>query len=149
MIKKFALFTATGFYTGYIPVAPGTAGSLVGVGIYYCTSFLLLPVQLVLLAVYMWIAYGATKQTIGHFGVDDPPQIVCDEVAGMWLVLAGFNLPIAGIALAFVLFRIFDILKPFPVGIIDRNIKGAAGVMLDDIAAGLIAKAIVWILMVR
>ncbi len=135
---RLILFLATGFYSGYSPVAPGTAGSAVGVGAY----FLLRPfgwpaytaVTLIITLLGIWISGRA--ETL--FGQKDSKHIVIDEIAGQLIAL--FMAPATwwGVLAGFGLFRLFDIVKFWPISAFEK-LKGGAGVMLDDVAAGLLA----------
>jgi phosphatidylglycerophosphatase A len=144
-VRQIIIFLATGAWSGYAPVAPGTAGSVVGL-ILAClvapiwrrspAAFLMLFVIVFIAA--CWIADEAEKL----FGEQDSSRIVIDEVLGM--IATMFLNPIGWISLAagFALFRIFDIIKPFPAGYLDRHLHGGGGVMLDDIAAGIYANLV-------
>ena len=133
---------ATGFGAGYAPVAPGTAGSLVGlIGVFLIHDRSPIFFSAFLLAVFA-IGVYASGDVERSTGEKDSRIIVIDEIAGMLVV--GFLLPegpgylIAG----FLLFRLLDILKPFPAGWMERRMKGGWGVMLDDIVAGVYANLI-------
>lgn len=143
-------WVAVWFGAGLAPVASGTAGSLaalpLGWLILWATApsgWLWLALAAVLLfPVGVWAATRHDRATGGH----DSSEIVVDEVVGQWLAL----LPAAWsvwwhILLAFVLFRLFDVLKPWPVGWADRQLPGGWGVMTDDVLAGLWAAALLWI----
>lgn len=146
-LKKLALFLATGMYLGYSPVAPGTLGSLLGVIICFFLSMgnpLLYGITLFLsLSVAIWAASIAKK----HFGKKDPGQIVCDEIIGYMVALFLIPFTLLNIIIIFLLFRFFDIVKPFPIGIIDRKIEGGFGIVLDDVAAGICSNIIFRIIM--
>lgn len=131
-------------------MAPGTAGSLVGLGI----VVLLIPVPplyyiglLLLIIALGWYCSGKVEQATG---IKDHPTIVIDEIAGM--LISAFGLPHqAGyLAGAFFLFRILDVLKPFPADWLERKIPGGGGIMLDDVAAGiytnLLLQGLAWLL---
>lgn len=133
---------ATGFGAGYAPVAPGTAGSLVGlVLVFLIHTRSLIFYMAVLLALFALGVYTADRVERAT-GEKDSRRIVIDEIAGMLVV--GFLLPsgaeywIGG----FILFRALDVLKPFPARWIERNIVGGWGIMLDDTVAGLYANLI-------
>jgi phosphatidylglycerophosphatase A len=117
---------ALGFGAGLAPFAPGTFGSLVGL------AFALVAV--VLLAG-IWICGESARR----LGVHDHPAIVWDEVAGMMITMLAVPDAWWGAPLAFVLFRIFDIAKPWPIREIDHGLGGGTGIMLDDVLAGLFA----------
>ena len=145
-MRQVIIFFATGAWSGYAPVAPGTAGSVVGLFV-ACLVFaplwrrspaaFLMVFAIVFLAS-CWIA-GSAERIMGEH---DSSKIVLDEVLGM--VATMFMNPTGWIAIAagFALFRIFDIIKPFPASFIDRHVRGGAGVMLDDIAAGIYANLV-------
>lgn len=140
--EKTVLFVATGAFIGYIPLVPGTLGSLWGLPIYWLlskTSLLIVIFStLMLIALAIWLAHLAEK----IIRKKDPGCIVIDEVAGQVAALIG--LPADGVTLAagFVVFRGFDILKPFPVRTIERSLSGGAGVVLDDVAAGILTNLV-------
>ena len=130
---------AFGLGSGLAPVAPGTAGSLVGVGLAWLTLGLALPIQIgvavLLVAAGVWICGESARR----LGIHDHGGIVWDEIAGMYIVLLAAPAdPVAWIA-AFGLFRAFDIVKPWPIRDLDHRLKGGAGIMLDDLVAALYA----------
>jgi len=131
---------ATCFGVGLLPKAPGTWGSLVALPLGWGLAMagggrLLLVAAMICFVVGWW----AAREYIGRTDVEDPPEVVIDEVAGQWLVLAAAPLDPVAYGVAFLLFRLFDIWKPGPIGQADRNFSGGMGVMLDDILAGLFA----------
>lgn len=143
MSRKLRSILATAFFVGRIPGAPGTWGSVAAVALFVAAGMPVgaagFAVAVGFLLVGLWAASGAAAS----FGESDPGPIVIDEVAGMWLALvAGGARTAAAVAAAFVLFRIFDIVKPFPICRLER-IHGSAGIMADDIAAGLASAALV------
>ena len=150
---------ATWFYAGYLRPAPGTWGSLAALPFAWALHvlggpWLLFAATLVVFAVGWWATIQETRGQADH----DPSEIVVDEVAGQWLAL----LPVSygatfmdanvlrlwpGIVAGFVLFRLFDILKPGPIGTADRR-GDALGVMLDDVLAGIAAALVTIVLAV-
>jgi len=132
---------ALGFGAGLAPRAPGTFGSLVGVVVAAALSQLGFFVNVVgavaLTIVGFWIC-GASARRLG---VHDHPAIVWDEIAGMTITLlaAPRGWTWSWAIGAFVLFRIFDILKPWPIREIDHGMRGGVGIMLDDVLAGILA----------
>ncbi|MBM4204281.1 MAG: phosphatidylglycerophosphatase A [Gammaproteobacteria bacterium] len=136
----------SGLGRGYLKPAPGTWGSAVAVLIWW---FLLaeLPVwqQLLVIALYTTISLMALYTVVRESEVTDPGWTVVDEFAGQWLALVAAPQNIWVVLLAFGLFRLFDITKPWVVGYLDRSTKGARGVMADDLAAGLLAAAVLHI----
>lgn len=124
-------------YIGYSPYAPGTLGSLWGVGIYlYLSSADPIIYGISILAGCL-IAIWASSAAKEHFGKKDPSQIVCDEVIGYIIALFLIPFTFFNVIIVFLLFRIFDILKPFPINLIDRKMESGFGIVLDDIAAGI------------
>ena len=136
---RIVLILATWFGSGFLPLAPGTWGSLLSlpfaVGAYnsgFIYSCLFLALILILS-----IPISGAAAIIFHR--EDPPPVVIDETAGIFVTLFFIPLSWTGIITGFVLFRLFDILKPFPIGLIDKKLKGGAGIVLDDIIAGIYA----------
>lgn len=136
---KLILFFATWFFTGLIPFAPGTWGSLAALAFAagaYSLGFLSSVLSLAIIIIISIPVSGMASKIMGR---EDPPSVVIDEVAGIFVTL--FLIPVSwtGIIAGFVLFRIFDILKPFPAGLIDKKVKGGTGIVLDDLTAGVYA----------
>ena len=135
-LRTIILFISQGAYSGLSPFAPGTAGTVVGVFLYWCMKGLS-PIWygLLMLAVFLVGTWAADRAEV-LLGRKDSPSIVIDEIAGylvaMFLVPAGLWYAVAG----FFLFRLFDIMKPFPLRRLEK-ISGGLGVMLDDIGAGI------------
>jgi phosphatidylglycerophosphatase A len=141
--EKAVMFLATGGYVGNIPVAPGTFGSLLGIPLCYAFAQVRLPLAVLgavgLIVFAIWIAQLAetiTKQK-------DPGKIVIDEIAGMSVTLIGVPFHLTSVVVGFFIFRVLDILKPFPIRSLERRIAGGAGVVLDDVAAGIFGNILV------
>jgi phosphatidylglycerophosphatase A len=141
--EKAVMFLATGGYAGNIPVAPGTFGSLLGIPLCYGFAKISLPLAIIgtvgLIALAIWIAQlaeGITRQK-------DPGKIVIDEIAGMVVTLIGIPFHLASVLIGFFIFRALDILKPFPIRSLERRIEGGAGVVLDDVVAGIFGNILV------
>jgi phosphatidylglycerophosphatase A len=141
-----AVALASGLGAGLSPVAPGTVGSLVGVLCYLAMAGL--PVAIYLAAVLVLAIAGVwlCERAGRRLGVTDHPGIVWDEIVGLLVTMTGSPWSWQGTLLGFALFRVFDILKPWPIGRIDRQVGGGLGVMLDDVVAGLYALASLQIL---
>jgi phosphatidylglycerophosphatase A len=136
---KIVLFLASGLSLGFIPFAPGTFGSLLGIPLHWLFSHL--PIFLgicslgFVILISVWIS-GRAELLLEN---TDPSQIVIDEVVGMAVALAGAPFEPSLVIIAFLFFRFFDIWKPFPIKQIDRSFPGGWGIMLDDVAAGVMA----------
>ncbi|MCA1561895.1 MAG: phosphatidylglycerophosphatase A [Acidobacteria bacterium] len=138
-MTRLAIFVATVGYCGYSPIAPGTAGSAVGLVVYLLVWWTRSPVVEVGLIVGLFAAgvwAGTTAER--YFGGIDPGPVVIDEVMGMLVTLAFIPVTAAGALAGFVLFRIFDVIKPFPAGRLER-LHGGFGVMADDAMAAVYA----------
>jgi phosphatidylglycerophosphatase A len=128
---------ATGCYSGYLPIAPGTWGSLVGLLLVFLLHNLSLPVYLALVAGLFVLGSFAAGEAEKILDTRDPGAVVIDEIVGMLIAMAAVPLTPLTMVLGFILFRIFDILKPFPVNFFDQRFHGGLGIMLDDLMAGI------------
>ena len=130
--------TATVLGAGYCPVAPGTAGSMVA-SVLFFVLVPSVPLAWGLCGLFLILGYWGCSWGRREWG-KDPSRVVVDELAGCWIAMLALTDrgSLAGIAAAFVLFRLFDIFKPWPVSIFDR-MDSAAGILLDDVAAGIMA----------
>ena len=139
-LRNPAVFLATGFGVGLLPKAPGTWGSVLAVALAWPIYVAVGQIGLTIAAFAAFaIGVWSSNVCIGKYGAEDPKQVVVDEIAGQWLVLLVVPPGLLDYALGFILFRVFDILKPWPVSWADRTIKGGLGVMLDDILAAVYA----------
>lgn len=136
---KGVLFLATGFYVGNVPFAPGTFGTILGLPLCFALAGLRFPLAIggtvLFIVAAVWIANGAEKL----LGKKDPGSVVIDEVAGMAVTLAGLPFNLITALVGFIVFRILDILKPFPIRNLDKRISGGLGIVLDDVVAGIFA----------
>jgi len=133
---RLGLFIATCGYLGYVPVAPGTFGSAAGLVVFAAVRWsgspaLELAVIILLFAVGVWSANAAER----HFGGVDPAPVILDEVVGMLITLAFLPVHITGAVVGFLLFRLFDVVKPWPANRLEA-VHGGLGVMADDAMAG-------------
>lgn len=145
--EKFIKALATGFGSGFAPFAPGTAGTVVAIPVYLIFSPLSWPLYLLSALALTFLAVYASQEAEKIFRKKDAPQIVIDEIAGfMWTM---FLVAPTGlhILLGFVLFRLFDILKPFPARFFQNRLQGGYGIVLDDVAAGIYANISLLILL--
>lgn len=137
---------AFGLGTGASPWAPGTVGTLLGIPLYWLMSGLPMWMYLALLVILFGLGAWACEITSRDIGVHDHPGIVFDEVVGYLLTMLAVPAGIVTILAGFVLFRVFDVFKPWPVRLVDRSVGGGLGIMLDDVVAGLYALALLWML---
>ncbi|WP_297577374.1 phosphatidylglycerophosphatase A [uncultured Deefgea sp.] len=135
-----AHFIALGFGSGLPKVAPGTWGTLAALPLFALLQYFFTPLTIALLCIPAFIiGTWAAELTGRNLGVSDYGGIVIDEIVAMWLVLCIAPPTILAWVLAFVLFRVFDILKPWPIRWLDQYVKGGFGVMIDDILAAIFA----------
>ncbi|MGH1485725.1 MAG: phosphatidylglycerophosphatase A family protein [Cellvibrionaceae bacterium] len=135
---------ALGFGSGLAPKAPGTFGTLAAIPLYLCIAQLPVLFQFIIIFIAFLIGIYLCQTTADALGVHDHPAIVWDEFVGFWLTMMA--LPLLNVSLTwywlllgFVLFRFFDIVKPWPIRTVDQKVSGGFGIMLDDILAGIYA----------
>lgn len=149
LVQHPAHFSALGFGSGLAPKAPGTVGTLVGLPLYYLIQHQPIVQQLIIIAVAFIIGVYLCDKTGKALGVADHGGIVWDEIVAMMLVLTITPFSFLWWGVAFILFRLFDIWKPFPIRQCDAKLKGGFGVMFDDLLAAvyamLVLKALLWI----
>ncbi|MFO1436181.1 MAG: phosphatidylglycerophosphatase A [Gammaproteobacteria bacterium] len=130
---------ALGFGAGCLKPGPGTWGSVIGIAVYFLVRTLSLPVYVLIVVLAFGLGVWICGRTAVTLGVADHPSIVWDEVVGVLITLAaapgGWRWWVAG----FLLFRLLDIAKPWPVRWVDRHVHGGLGIMLDDAVAGVMA----------
>ena len=129
-------FLAFGLGTGASPYAPGTVGTLLGIPLVYLLAQYPLWVYLVATVGLTVIGIWVCEKTSKDIGEHDHGGIVIDEVAGYLVTMIAIPVNIWTLSVAFVVFRFFDIIKPWPIGWLDRKVKGGLGIMLDDLLAG-------------
>ena len=145
--RLFVAF-ATGFGAGFSPRAPGTVGTLVGVLFHVAIARLLPWVQLVTIAALIALAIYAAGRAARHFGDSDDGRIVSDEIVGYLVTMLFVPPEPLYLAAGFVLFRAFDILKPWPCSFFDQKRHDAVGNVMDDVCAGIYARLLLlaWML---
>jgi len=136
-VRALAVAIGTGLGSGFSPIAPGTAGSLVGVALYLPCAAVGLPAVAAAVALLLPIGVWAAGICGARYGAHDHGRIVIDEVVGQILALATFPARPGWLLAGFLLFRLLDIVKPFPARWIDRNWRSGIGVMTDDVVAGI------------
>jgi phosphatidylglycerophosphatase A len=142
LVSHPAHFIALGFGSGLAPFAPGTFGTLASWGLYALLALVLPPVVIAFLAVPLFfLGVWACDVTSRHLGTQDHGAIVWDEIVAFLPLAALAQTPFL-IGLVFVVFRMCDIIKPWPVGVLDKRVKGGFGVMLDDAAAAALTAAV-------
>lgn len=149
-MRKLILFFATGFGSGYAPVAPGTAGSVVGlifVWLVFAPLWMRSPwLCLLIFAIAFVLACWISDRAEAIFEQHDDSRIVIDEVLGMAATMFGNPITLGWLIAGFVLFRIADVIKPWPASLIDRRVRNGAGVMLDDLAAAIYANIVLHVI---
>ncbi|WP_434783490.1 phosphatidylglycerophosphatase A family protein [Mangrovimicrobium sediminis] len=136
-----AQLLAFGFGSGLSPRAPGTAGTVAAVPLYLLLAQLGLPGYSIALVLLTGLGVLVCHRASRELGVHDHPGIVWDEFVGYWITLWAMPVHWTWMLVGFVLFRLFDIAKPWPISYLDRRVSGGAGIMLDDIVAGVFACA--------
>jgi phosphatidylglycerophosphatase A len=139
-------FLAFGFGSGLAPFAPGTFGTLAAVPIYALVAGLSVPVYLAVVIVLFLAGIRICQYCEDSLGVQDHSGIVWDEIVGYLITLTAVPFSWKAAAVGFVLFRAFDVLKPWPISRLDRTVHGGLGVMLDDALAGCFAAACLYLL---
>ncbi len=137
-MRFFVLLFATGFGAGFSPVVPGTMGTLVAIPIYFFISTISSPLYEVTLATSFFLSSWIAGQAEQYWGKKDDSRIVIDEIMGFWVTMLWVPKTPFSIVTGFILFRLFDILKPFPIRRLER-VGSGFGVVLDDILAGIYA----------
>lgn len=140
-MDRLLMAIATGFGLGYLPKAPGTWGTLLALPIHYMIVRLPLQGYITAIAIIIVVAILTAGSAEKILDRPDPKIVVIDEVAGMLITMIALPAHPAAWFMAFVLFRIFDIAKPFPVNFFDQRFHGGLGIVLDDLMAGIYALA--------
>jgi phosphatidylglycerophosphatase A len=131
-MKRVAVLLATSLGAGYFPVAPGTVGSAVGLAVFFLTNHWSATSQIALVAILSIVGVWASGEAARHFGREDPGPVVIDEVAGQLLTLLLTGVGLAGALAGFFIFRVLDVLKPWPARGFER-LPGGVGIMADDL----------------
>lgn len=138
-MKNPVHFLAFGFGSGLAPVAPGTFGTLAAVPVWWAAAQFPFPGYLVVLGLLVAAGPWLCGRTARDLGVHDHSGIVWDEFAGFLLAMAWVPVSWIHCLAGFLLFRLFDVVKPWPIGWLDRRIPGGTGIMVDDLVAALYA----------
>jgi len=149
-MTRLAVLVASFGYTGYSPIAPGTAGSAAALLLYALVHWSGSPLVegMVIVAIALVGTWSASISE-RHFGTSDPCQVVIDEVLGMLMTLAFMRLTWRGVIVGFFVFRALDIVKPFPANVAER-LHGGLGMMADDAVSGvygnIVMRLLLWLL---
>lgn len=137
--RSWIHWLAFGLGTGTAPKAPGTVGSAAALLFLPVFGLMNLPLQLLWVVVTLVFGIWLCDRTSKDLGVHDHPGIVWDEFVGIWIVFIAVPLSWSTVIIGFVLFRIFDVIKPWPIRWLDRHVEGGFGIMVDDVLAGIFA----------
>jgi phosphatidylglycerophosphatase A len=132
-------FLAFGFGSGAAPKAPGTFGTLAAIPLYLLLAQLPLWAYLAVIVASFALGIYLCGQASKDMGVHDHGGIVWDEFVGMWITMIAVPLQWPWVVAGFILFRFFDIIKPWPIGWLDKRVHGGLGIMIDDVIAGIFA----------
>lgn len=146
VFKSPVHFLAFGFGSGLAPFAPGTFGTLAAIPLYWVLSLFPLGFYLTIVLVAAIAGIWICGESAKRLGVHDHSGIVWDEFVGFWITMIAAPSGLSWVLVGFVLFRIFDIWKPWPIYIVDDKIHGGFGIMLDDVLAGIYALVVMQIL---
>lgn len=138
--KNVAVLTLSSWFgTGYLPKMPGTWGTLGSIPLWYAVSFLSLPLQIVATVVISGVAIVVSHYAEAIYGEHDVGKIVIDETAGLMVTVIAVPFALPQVIAAFLLFRVLDMAKPWPIRWLDKHVQGGVGVVVDDLLAGAIA----------
>jgi phosphatidylglycerophosphatase A len=142
MNKKIINFLATGAYVGNLPKMPGTFGTLWGIPVVYLLSCYPPYIYAIATAAFFIVASFISGEAEKSFDSRDPGSIIIDEVLGFMAAFFLIQFTLINVIIVFLLFRFFDILKPFPISHLDKRVKGGTGIVLDDAVAGIFANIV-------
>lgn len=140
--QKVVIFFATGCFVGKIPFAPGTLGTFAGLLFCFILSKINLISGLLCTAIFIFFAIWIAHEAEEVLNSKDPGCIVIDEIAGIAVTLLGLPFNMVFVAAGFIIFRVLDIVKPFPIRYLENKISGGTGIVIDDVAAGILSNLI-------
>ena len=146
LIKRPVCFLGLGFGSGLAPKAPGTFGTIAAIPICLLMQNLSLVTYLVLTVIAFIVGIWICQKSADWLGKEDPSAVVWDEIVGYLVTMIAAPQGWQWVVLGFVLFRFFDILKPWPISIADKELHGGFGIMLDDVIAGIFAAGCIQLL---
>lgn len=139
LLKRPACFLAYGFGSGLAVKAPGTFGTIAAIPVYLLLQQLSLFSYVAVTVIAFIAGIWFCQQAVNWLKQEDPSSVVWDEFVGYWVTMIAAPTGWQWILIGFVLFRFFDILKPWPISWCDKNLHGGFGIMFDDVVAGLMA----------
>jgi len=134
---RAVLFLATGFFVGTVPFAPGTFGSIIGLPVCFLISRLNIYLSVIWTLLFIIFAIWVAAAALKILKKEDPAEIVIDEIAGLIVTFVGLPFTLKTAIAGFIIFRAFDIFKPFPIRTLEEKVAGGPGVVLDDVMAGI------------
>ena len=135
--QKSVLFIATGCFIGNISFAPGTFGAILGLPLCFLLSKIDFSVAILSTIIFIFFAIWIANEAEKILKIEDSPCIVIDEIAGIMVALIGLPFNVISVSTGFLVFRVLDILKPYPIRFLERKLSGGAGIVIDDVAAGI------------
>ena len=145
--QKSVMFLATGCFIGNISFAPGTFGSILGLPFCFLLSKIDLSVAVPLTIIFVFFAIWIAQEAVKILKAEDPGCIVIDEIAGLMITFIGLPFNIISAVAGFLIFRVLDILKPYPIRFFERKLSGGIGIVMDDVAAGICSNIILRVLL--
>ena len=139
LIKRPVCFLGLGFGSGLAPKAPGTFGTIAAIPVYLLIEPLGLDLYILLTVLAFFVGIPICQQSADWIGKEDPSAVVWDEIVGYLVTMITAPQGWQWVFIGFILFRFFDILKPWPISWLDKNLHGGFGIMVDDVFAGLMA----------
>ena len=144
--EKSVVFLATGCFIGNIPFAPGTLGTILGLPFCFILSKTNFSIAVFLTAIFIIFAILIAHDAEKILKKDDPGCIVIDEIAGLMVALFGLPFNVIYASAGFAIFRFFDILKPFPIRLIEKKLSGGTAIVMDDVVAGIFSNLVLRVL---
>jgi len=145
LLRSPTLLLAFGFGSGLSPKAPGTVGTVAAIPLWWLLAQLPLQSYLLIVALAAIVGIVICGRAAEKLGVHDHGSIVWDEFVGFWIAMAALPVTWNSLLFGFVLFRLFDIFKPWPISWLDKKVSGGFGIMIDDVIAGLAAAAVIYV----
>jgi phosphatidylglycerophosphatase A len=145
LLRSPTLLLAFGFGSGLSPKAPGTVGTVAAIPLWWLLAQLPLQSYLLIVALAAIVGIVICGRAAEKLGVHDHGGIVWDEFVGFWIAMAALPATWNSLLFGFVLFRLFDIFKPWPISWLDKKVSGGFGIMIDDVIAGLAAAAVIYV----